>query len=211
MLGDVHLVTEPSAQTAPTETHLLRELVRRQLTVLFSRHSPEDVILVRVLIEYCQHAAMIAKAGEVERARAELTALSRQIPAEEELGRAVDVAALPALALVNWREGDHDAARGQLVDALDACAELASRWGHDYLTGKQLHLAINIVRVSITQRDWGGAGTLLAALRAVAAGDRDRWPFAGRESLEVPLSGMESLVIDAQLARTADRLAARSG
>jgi hypothetical protein len=188
-------------------------MLRRQLTLLFSRHRAEDVILVRVLCEYYHHAALTAKSGDADGARRQLGALADGMPAPGhiELHSVVEVAARPVWALVSWLTGSHDRARQQLLDALDACAELSGTWGHDYLTGRQLHLGVNMARVAITAGDFTEARSLLADLPAVVGGDPSRWPFAGASSLRVPLSGLERLAMTGQLDRAAQRLADVAG
>ncbi|MEH0661008.1 hypothetical protein QA860_25405 [Streptomyces stelliscabiei] len=196
-------------RTAANETSPLREMARRQFDLLISRHRAEDVILVRVLVEHYQHVAQAVKDGQLALARSQLSSLAKGVPlpAHEELTRVIDVGALPVRALVEWREGEHRTARLQILDALDACGELSDRWGHDYLTGKQFHLAANIARVMITEGDEDGTIELLAALRTVALdGDRTRWPFIGTASLDVPLQGLWRASVEEELQRVASHM-----
>jgi hypothetical protein len=210
MPGNVHHVAD--RRTAP-DAHVAPTMLRRQLTLLFSRHQAEDVILVRVLCEHYHHAAMTAKSGHPDAARRQLGDLAGGVPVPShiELRSVVEVAAQPVWALVSWLTGTHDRARGQLLDALDACAELSGTWGHDYLTGRQLHLGVNMARVAITAGDHAGARSLLADLSAAVDGDPSRWPFAGAPSLQVPLTGLERLAMTGQLDRAAQRLAGAAG
>ena len=184
------------------------ELRRRQFALLLGRHRYQDVILVRVLTEHYQHVATGAKAGRVDVARAQLRALAEGVPLPEspELRLVVEFAALPVSALIQFQQGDLLAARQLLTDALDVGAELAFRYGHDYVTGKRLHLAANLARIAIAEGHHEQAAALLADLHAVSGGQRSRWPFAGVATLEVPLPDDMRAVIDAQLRREQARL-----
>ena len=186
------------------------EFRRRQLTLLLERHRHEDVILARVLTEHYQHVASEAKAGRGEGARAQLKMLAEEVPLPDtpELRGVVELAALPAWALVDFQEGNLDAARQLLLRALEVAAELAACYGHDFLTGKRLHLAANVVRIEIADGQQERAAALLVNLRAVSLGNRNRWPFVGATTLDVPLSPDVRLVIDSQLGREQDRLMA---
>ena len=190
--------------TDPT-TEALR---RRPLALLLGRFPPEEVILARVLADHYQHVATTARSGRVDTADAELRTLGRDVPVPDapELRRVVDLAALPAAALVRFGEGRFAAARELLLRALDVGAELASRYGHYYLTGKRLHFAANLVRVATAEGRHEEATALLADLGAVSGGERERWPFTGAVTLDVPLPDDVRAFIHAQLRREADRL-----
>jgi hypothetical protein len=180
---------------------------RRQLELLTARHSMEDVILARVLVEYYQHVAVEAKTGELDRASRDFAVLREQIPSppHEELRWVVDVGALPVRALIRWKRDDLAAAREDLVAALDACSLLAVRYAHDYLTGRQFHLAVNLARLAVAEGEHGAARRLLSRLQATARGDRRAWPFSGAHKLRVPLTGPGAAVIDAQISKVMAR------
>ena len=210
-------VTEPGAadpgaihsRTADPTAGALR---RRQFALLLGRYRPEDVICVQVVTDYYQHVATTAKSGRADTAAAQWRILRRDVPIPDapELRYVVELASLPAAALIHFAEGDHRAARELLVQALDVAAELAARYGHDYLTGKRLHLAANLVRVTTTEGRHEAAAALLADLGAVTRGEPDRWQFTGATTLDVPLPEDVGAFIHAQLRREADRLAEAS-
>ena len=205
MLRDLHLVADDEVAA---DTNLVRELVRRQLGVLVHRHPAEDLILVRVLCEEYQHGAMLAKTGRPAQARRHLVVLDTQVPHPDdpELVDVLDVAREPAWALVDWIDGDTASALRRLDDALAACERLAGDLGHDYLAGKQVHLAVNVARVRASCGETQAAVSLLEALRQVVDGDVAPWPYAGATSLRVPLEGMERTAMVSQIESTATRL-----
>lgn len=182
-------------------------LRRRQLELLTARHAMEDVILARVLVEYYQHVAAEAKTGELDRASHDFTALWEEIPSpsHEELRWVVEVGALPVRALIRWKRDDLAAAREDLIAALDACSLLAVRYAHDYLTGRQFHLAVNLARLAVAAGEQSAARRLLSRLQATAQGDRGAWPFSGAEELRVPLTGASAAVTDTQIVKVMAR------
>ncbi|MFI5536330.1 tetratricopeptide repeat protein [Nocardia sp. NPDC051900] len=93
---------------------------------------------------------------------------------DRELTAVVRVEALPVLALLRFHDGDHDTAERRLRAALDTCHRLASEYGHRYLTGKQLHFAVNIARCTTARGDLDGAAALLERVAAIAKGTRAR-------------------------------------
>jgi tetratricopeptide (TPR) repeat protein len=186
------------------ERHALRKYLARQFIVLTQRHSPEDAILVRVIADYHGAAVQQAKQGHLEAARAILRRLENLARLDEaELLITHRVTALPASALIHWYEGDHDEAIRLLKRALDACLELATGFGHDYLTAKRIHLAANTARVLASLGSLDRALSRVAALKTVVAGERAWWPFEGPESLDVPLNYPERFFLEEQLARIA--------
>jgi hypothetical protein len=187
-----------------------REYFAGQFRALTKRHTAEDAILVRVLADHYQLAANTAKAGEVEEAKQMLESLARgvELPEGEEIELSVSVAALPVWALVHWLEGDSDRARRLLDGALDSGGRLASRYEHDYLTGRRIYIGVNVARVLVTAENFEEAAQVLNALGAVAAGDRGRWPFGEPDTLDVPLQGLTREVIGWHLDRTRSRVPA---
>jgi hypothetical protein len=188
---------------------LAREASRQQFRLLIGRHRHEDVILVRVLAEHYHQVAIVAKNGAIDTAERQFESLARgvPVPAIRELRLVVDVASHPVLALINFRRSLYDSAATQLERALDACGTLASEYGHGYLTGKQLHLALNVARVATTQRDTPRASDLLSRIEKVIQGDRSAWSFGGGALLALPLAGATRAMIRAQLTRETHRLA----
>ncbi|MEA2236481.1 MAG: hypothetical protein QOC81_1205 [Thermoanaerobaculia bacterium] len=168
----------------------------------------EEIIRLHVLADNHQHAAVAAKDGRVSAARVELKALDAMTLVEDPEVRAVyRMSSLPAWALVCWKEGNPDKAVDCLHDALHACTELSSRFGHDYLTAKRIHLAANIARVHVSNHALPQALQEVARLRAVIDGNREQWPFDDGESLVVPLHGVERQTLEAQLERIVARAA----
>lgn len=184
-----------------------RHMARDQFSLLIRRHRPEDVILARVLTEHYQQVAMAVKGGELGAAAADFAELGGiALPDEQELRLVVAVAALPVGALIEFRSGRLPDAARALEQALAASVELAEAYGHYYLTPKQLHLAVNLARVTTADGDREGAAHLLERISAVANGDRTRWPFAGAGSLRLPLSPEAWTAVSAQLHRETGRL-----
>ena len=184
------------------ERDALRSYLSRQFAVLTRCHSVDDIILLRVLADNHQHAALQAKKGSIATARSEMRALDTMaLPDKRELHILYRVSARPAWALIHWFENDHQQAIQQLEVALCACAELAADYDHDYLTGKRIYLAANVARVLMSLGASGQALDRVTALKAVLSGDRSKWHFGGSESLEVPLNGAERLGLEHQLSR----------
>jgi hypothetical protein len=184
-----------------------RHMAREQFSLLIRRYRPEDVILTRVLTEQYQQVATAVKRGELGAAAADFAGLEGiGLPDEQELRLVVAVAALPVGALIEFRSGRLPDAAQALEHALAACAELAEAHGHWYLTPKQLHLAVNLARVTTDGGDRESAARLLDRISAVASGDRTRWPFAGVESLSLPLAREAWTAVNAQLHRETGRL-----
>jgi hypothetical protein len=184
------------------DREIWRRYFTRQFSVLIDRHCPEDAIFHRVVADYCQHPVRLANQGRLEDACRALRTLDGLVTTTDaELVAVHRVAALPAWALIHWRKQDNDGALALLAQALDACLELTVRFGHDYLTAKRLHLVANTARVLFSQRLPGQASARVTALRAVAGGAREAWPFTGADSLDVPLQGPERSGIEHQLKR----------
>jgi hypothetical protein len=193
----------PAAGAADAlDLEILRRYFDRQFRVLIRRHAAQDAILLRVVADHCQQPVCLANQGCLDEARRALSALDGLVTTEDaELVAVHRVAALPARALIHFREHDHAGALALLEQALDACLELTVRFGHDYLTPRRLHLAANTARVFLAQGLTAQALERGAALHAVAGGERAAWPLAGGDSLEVPLQGPERFGIDYQLER----------
>jgi hypothetical protein len=184
-----------------------RHMAREQFSLLIRRHRPEGVILSRVLTEQYQQVATAVKRGELGAGAADFADLGEiALPDEQELRLVVAVAALPVGALIDFRSGRLSDAARALEQALAACAELAEAYGHCYLTPKQLHLAVNLARVTTDEGNREGAAHLLDRISAVANGDRTWWPFAGVDSLSLPLSREAWTTVNAQIHRETDRL-----
>ncbi len=189
----------------PEERRATERYLERQFAVLRRRHSAQNAILLRVVADHCAHAVALAKRGALADARTQLTTLDGLAPCHDVELRAVHgIVALPAWALVEWREQQHARAQGLLRQAIELCGWLAGDRGHDYLTGKRIHLAANTGRVLVSQRQFGEARACVRALRAVLAGDRSAWCFASPESLVLPLVTGQAT----GLARQLDRVAA---
>jgi hypothetical protein len=193
------------ASTHP-DVNAFRDYLRHQFIVLIDRHAVEQAMLVKVLCEEYQRAAMQARDGSVGEAASAMSELAEidGTPADPELRQALNTVALPAQALVAWLTGDRVEARRLLHRSLDDCAALAAR-GHTYLTGRQLHLALNIARLE-AEDDADAAAQLTSRVADVAAGDATRWPFAGADDLRIPLSSIDRAAIDGQVARLRVRL-----
>jgi hypothetical protein len=186
----------------PLEVEAQRKYSSRQVAILTRRHSPENIIFVRVLADYHAYIVLQAKKGFVAAARADMRALDAiQRPNAPELGAVYDTSALPAWALIHWFERRNVEAIRLLHRALTACSNLTTKFGHDYLTGKRIHLAANIARVLMSFGSHTQGLEYVAALRAVISGDRGHWPFDGGGSLDVPLERVELLGLMHQLAR----------
>jgi hypothetical protein len=181
------------------DVYAFRDYLRHQFTVLVARYPLEQAMLVRVLCEEYQRAATLAKEGSLEASASAMSELREleALPTDGELRQALDTVALPAEALVAWLSGDGRGARVLLRRSLDSCHELSSR-GHDYLTARQLHLALNIARLD-TERAPQVAADLVRRVGAVAEGNADLWPFSGGRRLQVPLSGFDYAAIAAQI------------
>ena len=183
--------------------------MQRQFAVLAVRHPIEDVVLIGVLADYHQQAAVKAKQGNPDQARADLRgtqAVSERIAAGE-LRTVVRVSEQPVQALLDWMADRPDDAVGRLSAALADARDLAAHHGHDYLTGRRFHLAANVARVQISTGRDDVARSVLNDLWAAMAGERERWPFGAGEQLDVPLTGNTRTIIGAQLTRLGHRLA----
>jgi len=188
------------------ELDVLNRYLRRQITVLTRRHSVEHVILLRVLADYHQHAVREAKKGLRAAARCEMRALDRfPLPGIRELRAVNSISSQPAWALIDWLDGDCETAERRLRDALQSCSELAAEFGHDYLTGKQLTLAVHVGRMMISQGRHREGLEHLGAVGSVVSGAQSDWPFEGGRRLAVPLEGTERVAVEHQLRKAAIR------
>jgi hypothetical protein len=176
-------------------------LLRQQFKALLTRHTLEDVVLVRVLIEHYNQVALAAKRGDLMRARRDYEALSVKVPLPpaKEIAVILDSFALPVSALIYWQQGEYSFARCDLVNALKACADLVVSYGHTFVTGRQLHLANNYLRVLLSEGRTEEATGLFKSLQLVSNGDQSQWPFVGADTLTIPLVGDWRKAIDAQL------------
>lgn len=188
----------------PIERDALKAYLNRQFVVLTHRHSVEQVILLRVLADYHQHAVLEAKNGFLAVARHEMHVLDGiSLPDILELRLVNAISAEPAWALIDWLDSQCQVAERRLHAALRSCAELAADFGHDYLTGKQLTLAAHVGRMMISQgRDRDGLEHL-TALGSVVRGAQGDWPFEGGDLLAVPLAGTERTAVEHLLRKTA--------
>lgn len=193
------------ASTHP-DVNAFRDYLRHQFITLIARHPVEQAMLVKVLCEEYQRAAVQAKNGRVGEAASAMSALAEiaGATADPELCQALNTVALPARALVAWLSGDRQEARRLLDRSLEDCAALAAR-GHSYLTGRQLHLALNIARLQ-AEDDALAAAELTSRVADVAMGDATRWPFAGTDGLRLPLSELDRAATDGQVAKLRARL-----
>ncbi len=190
------------------ERNTARALLEEQFRSLLKRHSFEDVVLVRVLIEHYNDVAATAKRGELTRAQRDFEALQARVPLpSEEIKTVLDSFALPVSALIYWQLGEHRRARNDLVATFDAFAELARSYGHVFHGGRQLHQAVNYARVLLAEGKATEAAALATSLRAVSAGDRSSWPFSGGETLQLPVLGDWRRAIDTQLDKVESDLA----
>lgn len=194
---------DPQRPVRTAEGDIQHDYYVQQFKTLLPRHSLTDVMLVRVLTDYYQLIANVAKAGRCAAAKYQLQALSHDIgqPAGDELGAASRIAELPVRALINWLEGEAAPAVDQLQAALECGHLLAGTYQHSYLTPRRIYIGVNMSRVLISQGEHTAAVRLIDALTAVAAGERLRWPFGGADSLTVPLTGMHRSVIGWHLNR----------
>ncbi|WP_028636692.1 hypothetical protein [Nocardioides sp. URHA0032] len=180
-----------------------RQFIADQFTTMSSRHDPEDIITLQVLLDYGQEAAQHAKAGDLLEARRLLSAVDAiELPDDDELSAARELSTLPVHALVHWKEGNSEAAIADLTRALDAGRVLAEEFGHGYLTVKLIHLASNVARVDQSQGRSREALAEVTDLRAVIDGDAAKWRYGAASMLRVPLKGVEHGIIDMQLERT---------
>ena len=194
--------TNSARSFAAAERELSREFLRCQFHALTRRHVLDDLILLRVLVDNYHHAAIEAKEGRVDSARCEMQALdSISTSADPEIGAVRRLSALPVWALICWKDGHPKEAIEHLSSSLEACRDLSAVFEHDYLTAKRLHLAANIARVLASCGEEHRSIELASSLRSVALGDRDAWPYWGRESLQIPLKENELQIIEYQLAR----------
>ena len=198
-------------QALSIEALLEREYFAKQFQTLIKRYKAEDVILVRVLADYYQHAANEAKGGRISQAKSELNALSDvRKPADTELRFASRISERSVWALVSWKEGAYPVALGRLHKALDACAWLSVRRDHTYLTGRKIHIALNIARVMIAMGDLQRATQMQDALQIVIEGNPSAWPFAHPHTLRLPLEDPELGILKFQFLRNRNHLAKAS-
>jgi hypothetical protein len=183
------------------ESDIAAELLHEQFKALLRRHSFEDIVLVRVLVEHYNEVAATAKRGDLVRARRDLNALQARIsiPPSDEIKLILASFALPVSALIYWQLGEHQRARDDLVATFDACAELVRSYGHAVHGGRQLHQGVNYARVLLAEGKAKEAAALVTSLRAVSAGDRSSWPFNGADTLTLPITGDWRRAIDMQL------------
>jgi len=180
-----------------------RQFIADQFTTMSSRHDPEDIITLQVLLDYGQEAAQHAKGGDLVDARRLLAAVDAiELPDDRELSAARELSTLPVHALVHWKEGDSEVAIADLTRALDAGRMLAEEFDHGYLTVKLIHLASNVARVDLSRGRSREALEQVSDLRAVIDGDAAKWRYGAAGMLRVPLEGVERSIIDIQLERT---------
>lgn len=196
---------------APTnleEHESVPAILREQLTSLLTRHTLDDVVLVRVLIEHYNEIAATANRGDTSRARRDYQSLRERVPLPDspEIEVILNSFALPVSALIYWRAGRNRLAREELVGSLEACADLVASYGHTFVTCRQLHLANNYARVLVSEGKTGEASSLTTALRLVISGDTARWPFVGAETLVLPLVGDWRDAIEGQLLKLEHQL-----
>ncbi|HEV2377262.1 MAG TPA: hypothetical protein VGS19_34500 [Streptosporangiaceae bacterium] len=183
----------------PVERRVLEAFVTAECSALLRRHRFEDFLRLRTLADHHQHAVTEARLGHLTAARAQLRALDRQCPRDEELALVYRLTAGPTWALVEWKAGDLVRARAHMNGTLHAAARLAAYFGHDYLTAHRIYLATNLARVEASAVRLHLAAERVEALRAVADGTRDRWPHTGAGTLQVPLTGDEALLVSDRL------------
>lgn len=195
-----------------TEGDLQHSYYVGQFKALIKRHRLEDVILVRVLTDHYQLAANTAKAGDIAKAKRQLTALARhvELPADEEIGLSTSVTELTVWALVDWLDGSPNDALGRLHVALENSGKLAAFYGHEYLTSRRIYIGVNVSRVLKTMGDVSASSQLIDSLIKVAEGDRSLWPFTEPDSLAVPLRGMHKSIMAWHLDR-AKSVTAKAG
>jgi len=198
------------AKVRDAEAEAVRRFVAEQFAWLTRRHPPATVILLRVLADEYQHAAVLVKDGDVQGGHTHAEALDRMSTDESEELRAIRaLSAQPVWALIWWKEGDPARAIEALMTALEAAERLADRYGYSYLSSKRIHLAANLARVFESTDALERATNWIHALRAVVAGDSSAWPLEGSSSLAVPLQPNDRLAIETQLDRIEERIAAK--
>ena len=176
-------------------------LLREQLKALLTRHTFEDIVLVRALLEHYNEVAVAAKRGDLWRARRDFDALRTRVPLppSHEIETLVASFALPVSALIYWQLGEYCRARKDLLSSFDACAELVRTFGHVFHGGRQVHQAVNYARVLLAEGKATEAAALVTSLRKVSDGDRFSWPFCGADTLRLPVLGDWRKAIDEQL------------
>jgi hypothetical protein len=180
-----------------------RQFIADQFRTMSSRHDPEDIIRLQVLLDYAQEAAQHAKGGDLVDARRLLAAIDAIVlPDNGEFRAARELSTLPVHALVHWREGNSEVAIAELTRALDAGRMLAEEFQHGYLTVKLIHLASNVARVEQSRGRFREALQQISDLLAVIDGDAVRWRYGAAGMLQVPLQGVEHSIIHMQLERT---------
>lgn len=176
--------SEKSIIVDALELEAQRKCLNRQCAILSRHHSPESIILIRVLAEYHAYTVRQAKQGFLLIAQSQLSSLdSIPLPDDNELHAVYETSALPAWALIRWLENKNETAIQHLRAAICACFDLTTKFSHDYLTVKRIHLAANIARVLISSDFHTQGLEYVAALRAVVSGDRSCWPFEGSNPL----------------------------
>lgn len=199
-------------QVEEAERKAVQIFNNRQFAALLRRHPLDEILILPVLADNYQHAAVEAKSKRVATARYEMYALDEMalaLSGDQEIQSVCHLSSLPVWALILWLEGCPEDAIEKLHGALQSCIELTN-YSHDYLTAKRIHLAANIGRVLVSVGSESQAFAHVTSLQAVVAGDRDKWPFEGRKSLDVPLEGSERLSIEYQLSRITDRINSKS-
>lgn len=185
------------------ESRAGRQFIADQFAAMSSRHDPEEIITLQVLLDFGQEAAQRAKAGDLVDAWRLLAAVDTiELPDDRELNAARELATLPVHALLHWTQGDSDVAIVDLTRALDAGRRLADEFDHRYLTVKLIHLASNIARVEQSCGRSREALEQVSDLRAVIDGDAAKWRYGAVDMLRVPLEGSERSILDMQLNRT---------
>jgi hypothetical protein len=194
------------------ENEAAAALLREQLKALLTRHSFEDIVLVRALLEHYNEVAVTAKRGDLSRARRDFDALRTRVPLppSDEIETLVASFALPVSALIYWQLGEYCRARKDLVGSFDACAALVRSYGHVFHGGRQLHQAVNYARVLLAEGKATEAAALATSLRKVSDGDRSSWPFRGADTLRLPVVGDWRTAIDGQLDKLESDLAERA-
>ncbi len=191
------------ASLREAESRASRQFIADQFTTMSSRHDPENIITLQVLLDYAQEAAQYAKGGDLVDARRRLAAVDGiELPDNREVRAARELSSLPVHALVHWKEGDSEVAIYDLTRALDAGRLLAEQFGHSYLTVKLIHLASNVARVDLSCGRFREALEQVGDLRAVIDGDAAKWRYGAAGMLRVPLEGAEYSIIHMQLEGT---------
>jgi tetratricopeptide (TPR) repeat protein len=205
-------VAKSMSEAFLTENEAAAELLREQLKALLTRHSFEDIVLIRALLEYYNEVATLAKRGHLSRARRDYDALQTRVPLppSDEIETLVASFALPVSALIYWQLGEYGRAREDLLGSFAACAALVQTYGHVFHGGRQIHQAVNYARVLLAEGKVTEAASLATRLRKVNDGDRTSWPFCGADTLRLPVMGDWRRAIDDQLDKLESSLAEQS-